>query len=126
VEDGEAEIHFDLSGEDAPRVIGNKGEALLALQFLTNRIITRQTSGDAHIVLDAADYRNRRREALAQLAERLASRAVDEEKVVRLSPMSAHDRRIFHITLQDNESVTTRSEGDGLYRPLLIIPASEE
>ncbi len=126
VEDGDDEIHFDLSGEDAVRVIGNKGDALLALQFLTNRIIARKAEGDAHIVLDAASYRRRRREALAELARQLATRAVEEGKVVRLSPMSAHDRRIFHITLQEDDTVTTRSEGDGLYRPLLIIPASEE
>jgi spoIIIJ-associated protein len=126
VEDADEEIHFDLAGEDAVRVIGNKGDALLALQFLTNRIIARKAEGNAHIVLDAANYRSRRREALAQLAKQLAARAVDESKVVRLSPMSAHDRRIFHITLEEDDTVSTRSEGDGLYRPLLIIPAAQE
>ncbi|OGQ77280.1 MAG: hypothetical protein A2289_02320 [Deltaproteobacteria bacterium RIFOXYA12_FULL_58_15] len=116
------EVHFDLSGEDAVRVIGDKGEALLALQFLINRIVARKAEGSAHLVLDAADYRNRRREALAALARQLADKALTEGKVVRLSPMSAHDRRIFHITLEEDDTVTTRSEGDGLYRPLLIIP----
>lgn len=126
VQDEQDEIHFDLRGDDTSRIIGKKGEALLSLQFLLNRIVARDEDGEQHVVLDAAGYRHRRRAALADLARRLATRAVAERKVVRLSPMSAHDRRIFHITLQEMEGVSTRSQGDGLYRPLLIIPQDDE
>lgn len=126
VEDGVEEIHFDLVGAGEAQAIGNKGETLLSLQFLTNRILTRTNEVQPHIVLDAANYRSRRKEALANLARTLAGRAVEERKVVRLSPMSAHDRRIVHITLQDHGGVTTRSEGEGLYRPLLIVPTPAE
>lgn len=126
VQDEQDEIHFDLRGDDTQRVIGKKGEALLSLQFLLNRIVARDEDGEQHVVLDAAGYRHRRRAALADLAKRLATRAVAERKVVRLSPMSAHDRRIFHITLQEMDGVSTRSQGDGLYRPLLIIPQSPD
>ncbi|MBC7793062.1 MAG: KH domain-containing protein [Clostridia bacterium] len=126
VQDEQDEIHFDLRGDDTSRIIGKKGEALLSLQFLLNRIVARDEDGEQHVVLDAAGYRHRRRAALADLARRLATRAVAERKVVRLSPMSAHDRRIFHITLQEMDGVSTRSQGDGLYRPLLIIPQDDE
>jgi spoIIIJ-associated protein len=126
VQDGEEEIHFDLIGGEAVRVIGKKGEALLALQFLANRILARrETEGGQHVVLDAAGYRQRRRDALVGLAEQLAARAMEENKVVRLSPMSAHDRRVFHLALAEKDGVTTRSEGSGLFRPLLIIPGEE-
>lgn len=125
VEDGE-EIQFDINGDDAARIIGKKGEALLALQFLTNRIVTRRVEGDQHVVLDAAGYRRRRRDALVDLATKLTARAKEERKVVRLSPMSAHDRRVFHVTLAEIDGVSTRSEGSGLFRPLLIIPEEDE
>ena len=99
---------------------------LLPLQFLVNRMVDRsEDEGEQHIVLDAAGYRHRRRSALAELATKLAERAKEEGKVVRLSPMSAHDRRIFHITLQQLDGISTRSQGGGLYRPLLIIPELE-
>lgn len=129
VEDSAEEIHYDLRGEDEARVIGNKGESLLSLQFLLNRMVGRAFGGEEEgeqeqvLVLDAAAYRSRRRDALANLAKRLAQRAIEEGKAVRLSPMSAHDRRVFHLTLKEMEEVETRSEGDGLYRNLLIIPA---
>ncbi len=126
VQDEQDEIHFDLRGGDTARIIGKKGEALLSLQFLLNRIVARDEDGEQHVVLDAAGYRHRRRAALADLAKRLATSAIAARKVVRLSPMSAHDRRIFHITLQEMEGVSTRSQGDGLYRPLLIIPSEDD
>ena len=80
-------------------------------------------SSEQVVVLDAVGYRERRRDALKDLATKLSNRALEENKVVRLSPMSAHDRRVFHLALRDREGVDTRSEGDGLYRNLLIIPS---
>lgn len=124
VAEDETEMHVDLVGSDEDRIIGRKGEVLLALQFVLNRIISRgEVEGEQVVVLDAGGYRERRRVALQDLATKLANRAVEARKAVRLSPMSAHDRRIFHTTLKEIEGVTTRSEGDGLYRNLLIIPA---
>jgi spoIIIJ-associated protein len=125
VQDQPDEIHLDITGTDAKRVIGKKGEPLLSMQFLVNRMVSRDREGDSEgvVVLDVAGYREKRRAALADLARRLATRAVEEKKVVKLSPMSAHDRRVFHLTLTEMKGVTTRSEGDGLYRRLLIIPS---
>ena len=123
VQDDDAEIHIDLRGKDEATAIGPKGDALLALQFIVNRIVGRDAEEGQVVVLDAAGYRGRRKDALADLATKLADRALEEGKVVRLSPMSAHDRRVFHLTLKEIEGVETRSEGDGLYRNLLIIPS---
>jgi spoIIIJ-associated protein len=129
VQDQPDEIHLDITGPDAKKVIGKKGEPLLSMQFLVNRMVSRDRDRDSDretdgvVVLDVAGYREKRRSALADLARRLATRAVEEKKVVKLSPMSAHDRRVFHLTLTEMKGVTTRSEGDGLYRRLLIIPA---
>ena len=88
---------------------GERGETLLALQFVVNRIVARQLEGEQLIILDAAGYRERRRNALVHLAERLASKAEKDQKVVKLSPMSPHDRRVFHRALTDNDGVRTRA-----------------
>ncbi len=126
VGESDEELEFDLRGADETRVVGRKGEGILALQFLVNRMMSREAEEGKRVVIDAGGYRQRRRDALADLARRLAARALEERKVVRLSPMSAHDRRIFHITLEEVAGVTTRSEGAGLFRKLLIIPEENE
>jgi spoIIIJ-associated protein len=126
-DDGAEEIHFDLQGSDESRIIGKKGDTLLQLQFLVNRMVSKEELEDERVVvLDAADYRARRRAALAELATKLATRAIEEHKAVRMSPMSAHDRRVFHMTLAEMGGVETRSEGEGIYRNLLIIPQQAE
>ena len=121
-EEDEGELHVDFVGEDAQKVIGKTGDVLLALQVLVNRMISRGGDADQVVVLDAAGYRARRKQALEDLAMRLAERAVEEGKAVRLSPISAHDRRIIHMVLKDHQRVSTRSEGEGLFRKMLIIP----
>jgi spoIIIJ-associated protein len=126
VDDGDEEIHIDGWGDDAERMIGAKGEALLSLQFLLNRIVGSAEEKTPTVVLDVAGYRQRRKSALSHLAEKLAARACDEHKVVKLTPMSAHDRRVFHITLKEKEGVSTHSEGTGLYRNLFIVPEDSE
>jgi spoIIIJ-associated protein len=123
VEDSEEQIQVEVAGASSERVIGERGETLLALQFVVNRIVARQLEGEQLIILDAAGYRERRRNALVHLAERLASKAEKDQKVVKLSPMSPHDRRVFHRALTDNDGVRTESKGEGLYRNLFIIPS---
>ena len=63
-------------------------------------------------MLDVAGYRARRTATLENLAERTAERVLERRRPIRLEPMSAADRRIIHLTLQDKEEVeTVSSEG---------------
>ena len=39
--------------------------------------------------------------------------------------MSPRDRRIVHLALQDDPTLTTRSAGRGYYRKLVIVPIRE-
>ena len=77
-------------------------------------------------MLDAADYRGRRKSALEDLAVNLAKKAEKNSKIVKLSPMSSHDRRVVHQALNDFKGVSTKSEGEGVFRHLLIIPSGYE
>ena len=63
-------------------------------------------------------------DSLVKLASRLKDEAINSGKIIALNPMSARDRRIIHLTLKDTPGVSTRSEGEGLERRLLIVPES--
>ncbi len=67
-------------------------------------------------------YRERRREALLELAERLKVRAVTQSRRVQVSPMSPRDRRILQGALAGDGTVETRALGSGFYRRVLIAP----
>lgn len=122
VEEQAEQVDVQISGADAASLVGKKGKTLDALQFIVNKIVSRQVRDHKLVVLDADSYRERREASLTQLAQRLGEKALDEGKIVRLNPLSARDRRIIHLTLRDVEGLSTRSEGDGEERRLLIVP----
>jgi spoIIIJ-associated protein len=70
--------------------------------------------------VDAAGYRERRRETLEALAVRSAERVRATGERVELEPMSSIERRIVHLRLQDEPGVATHSEGEEPYRYLVV------
>jgi spoIIIJ-associated protein len=128
VEDGER-VRLDVKGPEAGLVIGKKGQTLEALQLVVQKIAHRGRAGEAglrSIVVDTEGYRARREEALVEMAHRLGEKARATGRTVTMNPMSPHDRRIIHITLDKVPGVTTRSEGEGVFRRLLIVPAPDK
>ena len=113
-----------LSFEDVTDglLIGRKGQTLDALEYLVNRIIARNDDNETHLLLDAAGYRDRRRQNLESLAMRLGERAKRRRRPVTLSPLNPRDRRIIHLVLEDDPLVTTKSLGRGYLRRLSIVP----
>ena len=118
-------IQLSLSGSDSGMIIGRRGQTLDALEHLVNRVVFRDdTEHGVRVNLDVEGYRQRRQESLEQLALRLAAKARATGRLVTLNPMSPRDRRIVHLTLQSDPSVSTRSEGEGHYRKLFIVPTA--
>jgi spoIIIJ-associated protein len=119
-------IRFTLSGADSGIVIGRLGQTLDALEHIVGRIVTRDESAPGvRIALDVEGYRQRRQDSLEELARRLAGKVRATGRPVTLSPMSARDRRVVHLTLEPEPGVTTTSDGEVLYRRVVIVPRQE-
>ena len=103
-------------------LIGRKGQTLDALEYLLNRMVAREEEEEAHLILDAEGYRERRRQSLESLALRLSERAKRRRKTVTLNPLSPRDRRVVHLALEDDPLVVTKSMGRGYFRRLSIVP----
>ncbi|MEE8518747.1 MAG: RNA-binding cell elongation regulator Jag/EloR [Dehalococcoidia bacterium] len=116
---------IDIQGEDAGLIIGHRGETLRALQFLVNLTINRMQDEPTSVIVDVEQYRERRSRQVRILAERSAERAVSSGSPVPMDPMSPADRRVVHMTLDDDKSVTTESYGEGSERHVVITPTGE-
>jgi spoIIIJ-associated protein len=116
-------VAADVASDNTALFIGQKGETINALQHLINAAVYRRRPFVKRIVLDAEGYRQRRIEAIQGMAHRTARRAVRERRTVELPPMNPSERRIVHLFLRDNPSVTTASEGSGDNRRVRISPA---
>ncbi|MBW7475631.1 protein jag [Paenibacillus oenotherae] len=110
-----------LSGSgDLGMLIGRRGQTLDALQYLVNIVANRYADSHIRIVLDAEDFRERRRKTLADLSDRLAGHVIRTRKEVVLEPMSPHERKVIHSQLQDHAKVRTYSKGDEPNRRVVI------
>ena len=113
-------ITINLHGEDLGLLIGKHGQTLDALQYLMNLVAQRDARDRLRIVLDIEDYRKRRAETLEQLALRLADRAKRSGERVVLEPMTPHERKIIHMSLQSDSRIETFSEGQEPFRRVVI------
>ncbi|RLB44362.1 MAG: protein jag [Deltaproteobacteria bacterium] len=118
----DAKITLNIYGDKSGLLIGRKGKTLDALQFIVNKIVNKSLSRKIQIVVDAEDYRQRRRDSLIQMALKLGDKAKRIGKPVATNPLSPKDRRIIHLALKDDPRLDTRSRGEGLMKKVLIIP----
>jgi spoIIIJ-associated protein len=114
---------FQITGTEAGIVIGRHGQTLDALEYLLNRIASHASESALRIELDVEGYRQRRQEVLEQTAKRAAFKVRETGRPVVLNPMSPRDRRIVHIALGEFHDVSTRSEGEGALRHVVVVPA---
>lgn len=123
----EAEILATIDGpDDLGVLIGRRGQTLDALQMLSYRAAMNGVDQRKRVTLDAAGYRERRREVLREEAEIAAQRAVRNAEALRLEPMSASERRMVHEVLKGRTDVETYSEGDEPERRIVVAPLIAE
>ncbi|AJS60696.1 RNA-binding cell elongation regulator Jag/EloR [Paenibacillus sp. IHBB 10380] len=109
-----------IYGPDLGLMIGRRGQTLDALQYLTNIVANKVSSNYVRIVLDAENFRERRKKTLEELADRLALRVIRSHKEVVLEPMSSQERKVIHAKLQDHRQVKTYSKGEEPNRRVVI------
>lgn len=115
-------IYFSLESAHIALLIGKRGQTLNALQTLVQLMLNQQRRRYYNVILDAEDYRARRSETLANLADRMASRALSIRKKIALEPMPSFERKIIHRVLERRQDVITKSEGREPYRHIVIQP----
>jgi spoIIIJ-associated protein len=123
IQETSEKIILNIEGDGSGLLIGKRGQNLDALQYILNKAINRSDTERKMIMVDSEAYRKRREESLLILAERIREKVKKTKKPVSLSNMNAHDRRIIHLALQEDESLTTKSRGEGEYRKIVILPA---
>ena len=118
--DADGNVYGFMQGDTLGILIGRRGETLDALQYLTSLKVNRGRDSYTRVTLDTENYRAKREDTLIRLANRMANRALRTGRKVSLEPMNPYERRIIHFALQQNEGVTTHSEGDEPNRHVVI------
>ncbi len=122
VEEVEDEIAARVEGDDLGLLIGRRGQTIDAVQLICYRVAFRGRGDRKRVSVDAAGYRERRRQTVERQADRAADRALETGKEIELEPMSPTERKIVHDRLAERSGLETFSEGEEPERCVIVAP----
>jgi spoIIIJ-associated protein len=111
-----------VTGDDLGFLLGPRGDTLAALQYLVRALLAKQFKRNVTLVIDIDGWRERRREQLRQLANRIATQVIARNRPMALEPMPPDERRVIHMALREHPAVRTESVGEGNRRKVQILP----
>ena len=117
----DTKIGLSIDSDDSSIIIGRKGKNLDAIQLITN-VYAGNLDPDIKVVIDSENYRMRHEEQIIRNAYRIAEQVKRSGKSRLLDPMNPFERRLVHTALNDFDGIETKSEGEGLYKQVRIIP----
>jgi spoIIIJ-associated protein len=105
-------------------LIGQRGENMRSLQYLTSTALKNNNYEHNRVNVDIADYKRQRADRLKERAEDWMKQVRDSKKEMQLEPMNSADRRIIH-QLAAEYSITSESVGEGRDRHIVLVPPKD-
>ena len=112
--------HLNIVTDSPALLIGKHGQTLDAIERLLNCIVNKASLVKRRVFVNTEGYREHREERLMEMAHQVAEKVRYTDRDVVLAPMSARDRRIIHVTLKEDEVVSTYSQGEGEMRRIVV------
>ena len=113
-------VRLNLTGDGADALLRRKGEALDALQVIVNTAFRRDARGDRHYVVDALGFRKDKDAELRQMAIFLIDKARTSGNPQELGPLNPYARRIVHLAVAEDPTMTSESIGDAFLKTVVI------
>jgi len=115
-------VIFLIQCNDGDILIGKDGEILEGLQHILRLAIAKKFKDNLKILVDINGYRDKRKNALTIMAKRLADKAKRTGRKHKTDPLNPYERRIIHTLFKHNRNITTKSEGEGHTKKVIITP----
>jgi spoIIIJ-associated protein len=111
---------LNLSGQDTPLLLGENGEMLDAFETLLFQIFGRELDRAQRFICDADGFRRTRKAELQAMARFAAQNVRKNDRPFTFGVLNSTERRIIHLTLQEENDLTTESVGSGRDRRLQV------
>ena len=112
--------HLNILTDNPALLIGKHGQTLDAIERILNCIVNKVSLAKKRVFVDTEGYRERREERLIEMANQVADKVRYTGRDVVLAPMSARDRRVIHLTLKEDDIISTYSQGEGDTRRVVV------
>jgi spoIIIJ-associated protein len=113
-------LRCHVSGDFEEDITGQEGKTLDSLQYLLRKITAKKITERVRISIDAGDFKEKRQDELEDLARELAVLVKGDGKTQVIPSLNPSERRVVHMTLQDDKEIRSRSVGEGLFKKVLI------
>jgi spoIIIJ-associated protein len=120
VEETPDNTRLNLSGEGADVLLRRQGETLDALQVIVNTAFRRDARGERHYVVDALGFRKDKDVELRQMARFLMEKVQTSGTPQEIGPLNPYARRIVHLTVAEDETLSSESMGDAFLKSIVI------
>jgi spoIIIJ-associated protein len=120
VEETPEATRINLEGEDGGALIRRGGEGLQALQHIVATTFRRQLGDDNRIVIDCMGFRRDKDAEIRQMARFTAERARNTGVQQEMGPLNPYERRIVHLVIAEDPTVTSESIGDAFMKTVII------
>jgi spoIIIJ-associated protein len=111
---------LNLDGDDGGVLVRRGGEGLQALQHLVATAFRRQLDDDRRIVIDCNGFRKDKDAELRQMAKFFAEKARTAGAPQEMGPLNPYERRIVHLAVAEDPTVTSESIGDAFMKTVII------
>ena len=116
----EGSFTIDVTCEDPQLYIGEKGQTLSEILYILKSLLRKKFGGPVYVALDINDYRKNKEHYVKELARTTADEVTLLKTPKELPPMSAAERRLVHMELQERSDIETESMGDGEDRRVVV------
>jgi len=120
VEETAEGTRINLEGEDGGVLVRRGGEGLQALQHLVATAFRKQLGDDNRIVIDCNGFRKDKDAELRQMARFIAEKARSSGMPQEMGPLNPYERRIVHLAIAEDPTVTSESIGDAFLKTVII------
>lgn len=103
-------------------LIGQHGDNVRALQFITSNALKNQGFSYSRVNVDVADYKKQQADRLREKAAGWMAQVRESGNTMDLQPMNAADRRVVH-QLAAESAIGSESVGMGRERHIVLKPA---
>jgi len=120
VEETAEGTRINLEGEDGGVLVRRGGEGLQALQHLVATAFRKQLGDDNRIMIDCNGFRKDKDAELRQMARFVAEKARSSGTAQEMGPLNPYERRIVHLAIAEDPTVTSESIGDAFLKTVII------
>ena len=112
---------LNIESADSSHIIGKNGDRLEDLQYLLNRIVSKNEAPLPRMKVDCENFRKNQEAQLLEKVRVLADKVKQDSKPARTRPLNAYYRRLVHNALADDEQIITSSpQGDARYKRVTL------